>query len=106
MVHILDEDAFERIVLVEGEYYRKPAYRHEPEGEPTDNSFQGVKGAWERGERGLTGRGKSIYGIGGWNRYFVRDDGEIVFSYWHALSEGRKKARGAGFRLSTEVMDG
>jgi len=40
-----------------------------------------------------------IYGAGGFNRYFVREDGTIVFSERHAHSGHTAKAVAAGFGL-------
>ena len=41
----------------------------------------------------------TIYGDGGWNRYFVYGSGEIVFSIGHSNSYGCSKALTAGFRV-------
>jgi|15BtaG_2_1085339.scaffolds.fasta_scaffold01248_7 hypothetical protein len=40
-----------------------------------------------------------IYGDGGWNRYYVGDDGEVWFSSQHATVPDIMKARGLGFLI-------
>ena len=42
-----------------------------------------------------------VYGEGGWTRYFVRFNGEIVFSVSHGSAHPKKRARaeGLGFRV-------
>ena len=41
----------------------------------------------------------SIYGAGGWNRYPVMPNGEVLFSAFHSDAEGIRRARAAGFRI-------
>ena len=41
----------------------------------------------------------SIYGSGGWNRYYLRGDGRIVFSKYHSSHDGCEKAFRAGFDI-------
>jgi len=43
--------------------------------------------------------GDAIYGAGGYNRYFVRGNGEAIFSRSHALREDVKKAEALGFEI-------
>ena len=46
--------------------------------------------------------GISIYGQGGWNRYFVRKSGEVMFSQRHAMDEKDiEKAKAAGFTIAS-----
>lgn len=40
-----------------------------------------------------------IYGRGGWNRYFVRVSGEVVFSRAHGLPQDTAKAETFGFQV-------
>jgi len=44
-------------------------------------------------------RNGTIYGSGGWHRYFVTKNGDIVFSAGHATEEGIARAMAAGFRI-------
>lgn len=41
----------------------------------------------------------AIYGDGGWRRYGVRQDGELVLMSWSATAEGREKAAAHGIRV-------
>jgi hypothetical protein len=41
--------------------------------------------------------GVTIYGLGGWHRYFVRGNGDVEFSASHAQPAGRERARAVGF---------
>src|SRR4030065_337434 len=38
-----------------------------------------------------------MYGLGGWNRYIVQSDGNMVFSKHHSNTEAQDKARSLGF---------
>ena len=42
----------------------------------------------------------SIYGGGGWNRWFVRANGEVVLSRHHASSESIARAKELGFEVT------
>jgi len=42
---------------------------------------------------------QSIYGNGGWNRYFVMSNGTVEFSKMHGSAEDVKKAQEVGFEL-------
>jgi hypothetical protein len=42
--------------------------------------------------------GQVIYGAGGWNRYFIRDN-EVTFSSHHATEEATENARTVGFTI-------
>jgi hypothetical protein len=41
----------------------------------------------------------TIYGRGGWNRYFVYSNGEIVFSAYHANEKDIEKAKSLGIKV-------
>ena len=43
--------------------------------------------------------GDAIYGAGGFNRYFVRGNGEIIFSRSHSTAEDLAKAKKLGFEV-------
>ena len=43
--------------------------------------------------------GDAIYGSGGWHRYFMYSDGEVVFSGMHAVEDMRSKAKELGFEI-------
>lgn len=47
-----------------------------------------------------TTTGITIYGAGGWHRYFVRGNGEVQFSAYHSHPEGQARALEAGFTLA------
>ena len=57
------------------------------EGEPPQTN----DGQWQI-------HGRVIYGAGGWNRYFIRDN-EVTFSSFHATPEQTNKARAVGFTI-------
>ena len=40
-----------------------------------------------------------IYGIGGWNRYIVNAEGEVLFSAFHADAEATERASRYGFAI-------
>ena len=61
------------------------------EGEPPRTN----DGKWAIQEGGF---GRSISGIGGWNRYHIRGN-EVTFSSFHATKEATNKARAVGFRI-------
>jgi hypothetical protein len=42
----------------------------------------------------------TIYGFGGFNRYFVRGDGRVVFSTYHATESKAQDAQDVGFDLN------
>lgn len=42
--------------------------------------------------------GESIYGSGGWHRYYLRADGYVYFSKFHATEEAIQDAEALGFR--------
>lgn len=112
-VYIYDPDAKAKIALVEGERWLEhdlnAAYRS------STSCFDAFLAEWKAIEavttpdareilnsECLTVRGNpAIYGLGGWNRYFVRYDGEIMFSAYHASNpEKEAQAKDAGFRVA------
>lgn len=48
----------------------------------------------------IDGGDGAIYGNGGWNRYVVRPDGEIVLLQWSSGSEARRLAVAHGIRVA------
>lgn len=111
MVFIYDPDALDRLTDVEGEAWRKLQDRH-----PTSPyCFHAWKQAWDEKQRMVaenpeyadepvssflaeSGDG-AIYGNGGWDRYAVRLNGELVLMTWSATSSNREKAARAGFTV-------
>ncbi len=121
-VYIYDKDAFEKMVLVEGEEYRRCKSK-----KVFDNcSFDAFIEEWRRthtrplwwyrlrkwlgvpydghylyqyGSVRMTGTA-SIYGSGGWNRYGVDENGEIRFLRFFAIEKDEKTAQKIGFRLN------
>jgi len=90
-VYITDKDALDKMAQIEGE-----AWRAEMEWKVNAFSFKGFLQEYEEyksyceenneepGDYALTVDGNSaIYGAGGWNRWFVRETGEICFSEFH-----------------------
>lgn len=117
-VFITDRDALQRMAQVEGDTWLR-LQESEPE---TPLGFRAFARAYadikkiydglideDRRETmreiGISLNGhKAIYGEGGWNRYFIRWSGEIVFSARHATSIQKiEKAKAAGFRTSEEA---
>ena len=43
---------------------------------------------------------QQVYGAGGWNRWFLHPDGQVVFSGGHAHCDGVTKARELGFEVN------
>jgi hypothetical protein len=121
-VYIYDRDAFEKIVLVEGEEYR----RYKSEDEFGDCSFNAFYREWRKGRQPLWwyrlrrwlgipfGRfwkydfgmsmpygNAAIYGLYGWNRYTVKGiSGEILFMRPFGTAKDAQKAQRVGFRLN------
>ena len=107
-VYIYEKNAFEKMVKVEGEEYVK----NRGKGKEDIFSFSAFLEEWnekfkpnsnvvnsESREAIRVGGNAAIYGLGGWNRYFVYSDGEIVFSKSHSVPKGIEKAAQAGFNL-------
>ena len=118
-VYIYDENAFEKFVLVEGEEY----WEYKSEKEFGDYSFDAFFKQWRkickrslwwyRFKRRLSipfrkynlgistpSGNAAIYGLWGWNRYAVRENGEILFiKLLSEYEEDIQKAQKVGFRL-------
>ena len=107
-VFIYESDAFEKIVLVEGEEYRefnkknklasfesfleKWTQKYKPS---LDQIIQSQKA---KQTLSLSDVG-SILGLGGWNRYLVCRDGEILFHSDFSDKEGIDNAKNNGFTV-------
>ena len=113
-VYIYEEDAFEKMVAVEGETWRRHVKNFGEWG------FQAFLDAWnelkpeieeERKQPGweenlkdfgisTEGGGSAIYGAGGYNGYMVTYDGEIIFLRMMAgTAAAIPKAEAQGFRI-------
>jgi hypothetical protein len=112
-VHIFEENAFEKLVEVEGEDYRRFRTREEfgtcsfdAFFEKWHSNFKNEKFKDYRPPFSITVKGNgAIYGLHGFNRYIVLNSGEITFLKPSAdkIEEIIKKARKAGFRMFHEV---
>lgn len=105
-ININDQDAIDKMAAVEGEHWK--AQHMTQASAEFSNGFLGavkkhaklVASLEEEGEEPEF-YGNIIYGDGGWNRYFVRSDGEIFFSSRHTRSqETILKAQEAGFQIA------
>lgn len=111
-VFIYDKDAFEKMILVEGEDYRQ--FKTEKMFE--DKSFDCFKNYWDEVVSKIEEEDRktywdecyspenspTIYGHHGWNRYAVKYSGEIIFLSFFDESEDKsltKKAREVGFSV-------
>jgi hypothetical protein len=108
-INIQDSDAFDRISQIEGVSWALV----QADSPPCDNNWKGVRKQWRQevaeekafGEEAAFARfeGKpctsSLYGAGGFHRYFILGSGEIVFSRYHAGEKATKKAEAVGFRI-------
>ena len=108
-ISIFGQDAFDKMVEVEGEDYRR--FRNESEFGVC--SFEAFLEKWKRDyaknfyvrtfkpEFGIDVEGNgAIYGLGGWNRYVVLNSGEIAFIRSAAKTETYAGiAKRVGFRL-------
>jgi hypothetical protein len=120
-IYIYDRDAFKKLVLVEGEEYKK----YKSEDKFGDCSFDAFCREWRRGRQPLWwyrlrrwlgipfGRfwkydfgmsmpygNAAIYGLCGCNRYTVRKgSGEILFIKRFSSEEDTQIARSVGFRI-------
>ena len=56
--------------------------------------------AGERDNDGNAACGGAIYGNGGWHRYYLRLDGYIYFSSFHASESRVRDAEALGFRIN------
>lgn len=115
-VYIHDADALDRLASVEGDRWRLYQEQH------FDNAYGfyayqrgwneyrkavGELGSgltdegsmWEGGALWIGGGDGAIYGEGGYTRYAVRSDGEIVLLAWSARDDKRERARTIGFTI-------
>jgi hypothetical protein len=124
MIYIYQDDAFEKMVQVEGEHWKRAQLS--PENPFGLVSFAAFKETWYQFYEALKARGEvsseeeatkvmagqhdmgistaegdgAIYGDGGWTRYTVRYTGEIQFIQAQSPSpECTQRAVEAGFRL-------
>ena len=118
-VYIYQEDAKDRIAKVEGADW----LIHQERFGHTRNGFDSVLEEWQKINVMMTADlasfaarkcmdpkdardmeslkretlSDTIYGAGGWNRYIVRYDGEIIFSRYHSTAGRIEDAKNAGF---------
>ena len=101
MVHITDPDFFNKVAKLEGERYATEARN----AQPTELSFNGAL-TWLDTEDFSPDPGEEycptdnvfrVYGMGGWNRYYVQSDGFIRFSKFHSSAEKHLLAMDLGF---------
>lgn len=98
MVHIMDKDVLQKIASVEGEFWKE-------EQQYKDNEYS-LKGAQAHfldcQQRNFVDSGHvvaTIYGYGGYNRYFVYGDGQVKFSERHAMTDDVIRATEEGFSV-------
>lgn len=118
-VYIFQADAKDRIAKVEGSQWLE----HQERFGNTRNGFDRVLEEWHTvnvmmqrdvaalaAQKGMDASDRrdmealnsetlsdTIYGAGGWNRYIVRYDGEIIFSRYHSTPARIEDAKNAGF---------
>lgn len=107
-VYIYQPDAFDRLLVAEG-----PRYLSEGPQSNSGYDFATYLEAWNRArsERlhwpdnvnpsyvGLPEGDGAIYGTGGYSRYIVRQDGEIVLLGSTASSATQERALAVGFQV-------
>jgi hypothetical protein len=112
-VYIWEDDAFEKMVQIEGETWRKnvknfgecgfDAFKTEFDrcGFSPDKIKELIKLETDGMNFHFTVRNNSsIYGYDGWNRYCVRLSGEIIFlKAFCEISANKEKARELGFTI-------
>lgn len=84
-VRITDPLCYRKIAQVEGaQWVRDEGQgmdRAAMLGQPMSSySFAGALQCW------ISHRTGTVYGLGGFNRYFLREDGRVAFSKWHCSS--------------------
>lgn len=108
-IYIFEKNAFDKMIKVEGEEYRRVKSKEEF----GDCSFDAFFEEWKKDyaensearnfkpEFGIRVNGNgAIYGLEGWNRYAILNSGEMVFIRSLAkIEEYIKKAKKTGFRL-------
>jgi hypothetical protein len=107
-IYIFEQDAFEKIIEIEGEKYRKYKEKFEFGTCSFDAFLQEWKENCEPDPAVMNHKPEfcidvesngAIYGFGGWNRYFVLNSGEVVFSRLHGVEKVIEKAKEIGFRI-------
>lgn len=109
--YIFDADALPRLAKMEGD-----AWQRVQEANPeSPYGFYAWARAWEARQAliqtnpdygdepvasFLEGGDGAIYGAGGWRRYAVAMDGEIVLMRWSATEEACARAEALGLRVS------
>jgi hypothetical protein len=109
-VHITDPDALNKMAELEGpqwlktqqqnpkSHYSFPAYLNAWK-EIEDQGIQGEDVLWAFREL-LDGGDGAIYGDGGYSRYTVTNNGEIVLQGWSTRDEKKEKAKQLGFTVT------
>ncbi len=92
-IFIDEEGAIQKLIEMEGEEWHK---RDLEEERFTENT---VREALAKAKKGGTG---TIYGFGGFHRYYIRPDGRVDYSEKHGPS-ATKKARELGFHIQEQV---
>lgn len=111
-MHIFDDNAFELLCQVEGESWRRQQWANSQ----SPYGFFAWLTAWNEKARMLTAHPEysdepvgsfldtpgdgAIYGDGGWARYAVRPDGEVVLLKWSATPAKQGIATEYGVRVS------
>lgn len=85
-VRITDPLCYRKIAQVEGIQWVRDEANHMAQVAQlgyvlSSQSFAGAILYWHQYEAG------TIYGLGGFNRYFIREDGRVVFSKYHKASD-------------------
>lgn len=81
-VHITDPLCYQKIAKVEGVQWVRDEANHMAQVAQfsyvlSSQSFAGAILYWHQYQSG------TIYGLGGYNRYFIREDGRVAFSKYH-----------------------
>jgi hypothetical protein len=102
-VFITDADALQKMGQIEGKDWLAAQAQARHEGHPNDFhsyliEYQKYQGPPTEETLRVAGH-CSIYGAGGWNRYFVRKNGKIIYSAYHGPSKV-KQAEDIGFDIS------
>lgn len=98
MVKITDQDSLEKMAQVEGESWKvfTSTFNQADISAPRFcNILERFKSRKKWHADSCVG---TIYGDGGWNRWHVYGDGEVVFSLHHGRKEDAEKAASLGFR--------
>lgn len=111
-VFITDKNALDLMAQIEGDWWKKEQ-EFKKTSKRDDYGFYGnlkeylnfltrLKDAEDEEERKWIQDmyGQVIYGVGGYNRYFVRGDGRLIFSKSHSISDEKTKlAESLGFDI-------